>query len=143
MKQPDKCPKCGAEQEIPFNVYGYKCGTSCDGQVQSDLCKEWVLRIAVEVELAATKRALEEKRRDFDQAKTNAETNARLLNELTPRCLAAEARVAELEGLAIGNESEGDGGRWFEVFIPTERIGGANCEGEESPTLGDAMPRKG
>ena len=61
----------------------------------------------------------------------------------TKRKLAeAEARVKELEGLAIGNESEGDGGRWFEVFIPTERIGGANCEGEECPTLGDAIPRK-
>lgn len=52
------------------------------------------------------------------------------------------ARVRELEGLPLGNEDRRDGGIWVEVFIPTERLGGANCEGEECPTLGDAMPGK-
>lgn len=52
------------------------------------------------------------------------------------------ARVRELEGLPLGNEDRRDGGIWVEVFIPTERLGGANCEGEECPTLGDAMPEK-
>lgn len=61
---------------------------------------------------------------------------------LKNKLASAEARVKELEGLAIGNERREDDGVWVEVFIPIERLGGADCEGEESPTLGDAMPRK-
>lgn len=42
MSTKDKCPGCGADQEIPFNVYGYKCGTDHTGELQSDLCRERV-----------------------------------------------------------------------------------------------------
>lgn len=55
---------------------------------------------------------------------------------------AMKARVRELEGLAIGDHQTAADGLWVEVFIPKERAGGANCEGEESPTLGHAMPDK-
>lgn len=165
MNTPDKCPHCGAEQEISFNIYGWKCGTI--EEVQTELCQERAAH-------AATKRELEEYRKENDvlrallpklgvpcvycglteigkcergfpgcaQADDLMVGDEAMHGDVLKRLRSSEARVRELEGLAIGNQESGDGGLWVEVFIPIERLGGANCEGEECPTLGDAMPRK-
>lgn len=77
-----------------------------------------------------------------DAATRRAESAEAMARHRGDLLLKAESRVRELEGLAIGNQEAGEGGLWIEVFIPTEYLGGADCEGEECPTLGQAMPRK-
>lgn len=54
----------------------------------------------------------------------------------------AEARVKELEGLAIGSGVRHEGRFWLEVIIPNDRVHPDYEFAQDISTLGDAMPRK-
>ena len=156
---PDKCPHCGAEQEIPFNIYGWKCGTI--DEVQSDLCVERAAH-------AATKRELEEMRarvKKFEPYYLDyvSSVSAAGLPADGP-CLACNgfggheegchgttglmtmayeletlrARVRELEGLEIAQEvGVSEGRSWLYLSVPFDPK-----RSKQPKTLGEAMPRK-
>lgn len=148
MNTPDKCPHCGAEQEIPFNIYGWKCGTI--DEVQTELCQERAAH-------AATKRKLEKLKDDlewavwnlagcdviamghskpFDYAKEHARPALDSVSRMAQRLDAAEARVRELEGLVVTDAS-------FRYLLPeiTVRVP-AGAVGRNPKTLGEAMPQQ-
>lgn len=159
METHNKCPHCGAEQEIPFNVYGYKCGTDHTGAITTELCRERAAH-------AATKRALEEMRvkvKKFEPYYLDyiSSVSAAGLPADGP-CLACNgfggheegchgttglmamayeletlrSRVRELEGLQLGNYITGQLGIWLEVLLPV----GIKYDSRLCRTLGEAMP---
>lgn len=129
----EKCPHCGSKFTFGSTLW-FECNTHVRGK-QSKTCERLC-------ELTATKANLADALADAASWQKQADDRLNDAVEFGRRAEKAEARVKELEGLAIGNERREDDGVWVEVFIPIERLGGADCEGEESPTLGDAMPRK-
>ena len=80
----DACPHCGAGVEIPFNIYGYKCGHNPAHGTRSELCcerearrnaEDSLMRTQIEMQLEIDKAEAEVERLREDNQKLRARLN--------------------------------------------------------------------